>query len=67
MRPDTNDLWKRFAERCRQEADGWQVCCALTLYEAEQLLDCLEVNGVHQREMSLGNDGVSVRWRTGGS
>jgi hypothetical protein len=67
MRPLKSDLWKRFAERCRTEADGWQVCCALTLYEAEQLLDCLEANGVSEREMSLGKDGVSVRWRAGRS
>jgi hypothetical protein len=63
MRPAPNDWWKRFAERCRQEADGWQVCSALSLSEAEQLLDWLETNGVCEREMSFGEEGATVRWR----
>lgn len=63
MRPAGNDLWKRFAERCRHEADGWQACSSLTLFEAEQLLDCLEANGVREHETSMNKNGVTVRWR----
>ncbi len=63
MYPHESDWWKRFSESCRQEADGWQVCTGLTMYEAEQLLDWLEVSKKGQREVSLVGPGVTVRWR----
>jgi hypothetical protein len=63
MRPLEIDWTKRFGERCRREADGWQVCTALSLTEAEELLDWLESSGIGEREMSFGESGAAVRWR----
>ena len=33
--------WEQWADRCRQDAEGWQVCSGLALHEAEQVLDWL--------------------------
>jgi hypothetical protein len=42
---------------------GWQTRQGLTLSEAENLLDQLEVRGGVQRELRVEADGVTVRWR----
>jgi hypothetical protein len=63
MRPASIEWWKQMGDRCRTEADGWQVCSGLSLSEAEQLLDWLEANGVRERETSFGAEGATVRWR----
>jgi hypothetical protein len=44
-------------------APGWCERRGLTLIEAEDLLDQLEVAGVGEREAQVGPDGVTVRWR----
>jgi hypothetical protein len=48
----------RFAE------PGWQVRTGLSLGQAEELLDHLEVSGVTCREMRVEGGAVTVRWQS---
>ena len=50
-------------ERPTPPPRGWQQRRGLTFAVAKQLLDHLEACGVSQREMTIEDDGVCVRWR----
>jgi hypothetical protein len=42
----------------------WQLCTVASLREAEAVLDCLEQQGVAEREQVIhGNSSFAVRWR----
>jgi hypothetical protein len=49
------------------DAPEWRRCSALSLRQAEELLDWLESNGYATREVSVDLErGVTVRWWVGG-
>ncbi len=48
----------------QQPLTDWQVTTVADLTDAEDLLDCLEAQGVAERELVvLGNSCFAVRWR----
>jgi hypothetical protein len=42
---------------------AWQEVSGLTLWQAEELLDWLEANGVTRREALVTPEGCVVRWQ----
>jgi hypothetical protein len=45
-------------------AQDWHLATVATLSDVEDLLDCLEANGVSEREVvSVQNNMFAVRWR----
>jgi hypothetical protein len=44
------------------DEQGWHVCVGLALFEAEELLDWLDMIGCASREVHIDTSGTTVRW-----
>jgi hypothetical protein len=64
--PDHRHSTDLFADRTRQDDEGWHVCSGLAFYEMEQLLDWLEQCHCPGREVRVDVLGGTVRWRHAG-
>ena len=72
MSSGRGDWFQKVRARPEADAEGWVRCSGLYKWEAEELLDWLEVNGYAQREVSFAAPaqpqasapgGFTVRWR----